>query len=351
MRKLVTVREVTGIVPIDGADAIELAIIDGWQCVVKKGEFKVGEQAVYFEIDSFLPIEDKRFGFIMPRGTVRFEGGLGHKLRSIKLRGQLSQGLLLPLKDFPEIGPAPFIAGHDWSEVLNVKKWEAPIPAQLAGQVRGSFPSFIPKTDEERIQNFRDPLKTFADLTFEVSLKLNGSSMTVYYFAEEEPAYGVCSRNLNLKITDENQDNTLISVAKRYDLERKLKETGRNLALQGELIGDGIQKNFEQISGQDFYVFRIWDIDAKRFVSPVERRELCDRLGLKHTVVYEEALKLSQFSSVAEILKYAEGPSMNVAVREGLVFKSNEKLSGPWGEGDFVTFKAISNAYLLKGGE
>lgn len=349
MRQLVTIRHVTDIIPILDADAIELAQIDGWQCVTKKGEFKKGDLAVYFEIDSFLPIEDPRFGFLMARGTTRFENAIGHKLKTIKLRGQLSQGLILPIDQFPELKLAQLLEDADYAQILKVKKWEAAIPACLAGQVKGTFPSFIPKTDEERIQNMRDPIEAFKGLTFEVSLKLNGSSMTVYHYDQEEELFGVCSRNLNIKL--DNEGNTLIEVAKRYDLQAKLAAYNRNLGIQGELIGEGIQQNFERIKGHDFYVFRIWDIDAKRFVTPAERKQICADLGLKHTVVYEEALTLDRFTSVAEILLFAEGQSMNAPIREGLVFKSNEKHAGRWGEGDYVSFKVISNKYLLKGGE
>ena len=138
------------------------------------------------------------------------------------------------------------------SELLGILKYEKPLSAQLAGQARGNFPSFIPKTDEERIQNLSKQLAKWQEqnLEFEVTEKLDGSSMTVYITTEQDeqgqevPRFGVCSRNLDLKDTE---GNSFWEAAKKYDLERKLiefnAECSMNIAIQGELVGEGIQGN------------------------------------------------------------------------------------------------------------
>lgn len=165
-RKLASIRKIAEIMPIPGADKIELVQVDGWSVVAKKGDFQVGDTCVYFEIDSFLPVRPE-FEFLR-NGCYREHPdlGLGFRLRTVKLRGQISQGLVLPisiLNNFGSLdnesawvnenGSYPNVEGQDLTDYIGVKKWESPIPAQLAGQVRGNFPSFIPKTDQERVQN------------------------------------------------------------------------------------------------------------------------------------------------------------------------------------------------------
>jgi RNA ligase (TIGR02306 family) len=151
MRKLATIRVIDALNPIEGADAIECATIGGWKVVVKKGEFNVGDRAVYCEIDSWIPTELAPF---LSKGKEprEFEGIKGERLRTVKLRGQLSQGLLLNLDSaIPQTNS--FADGDDVSELLNIVKWEMPMNAQLAGMAKGNFPSQIPKTDQERVQN------------------------------------------------------------------------------------------------------------------------------------------------------------------------------------------------------
>jgi RNA ligase (TIGR02306 family) len=337
-RKLATIRKINEIRPIEGADAIECAVVGGWQVVVKKGEFTAGQLAVYLEIDSWVPTELAPF---LSKGQEprEYNGVKGERLRTVKLRGQVSQGLLLPLSVAFELSPTTSvdILNVDVSEGLKIQKWEAPIPAQLAGQVRGNFPGFISKTDQERIQNLTAELREWQGdpkFTWEVTEKLDGSSMTVYVRDEEE---GVCSRNIDLK-RDEN--NTFWRVAIKEDLIAKIRSTGRNLALQGELIGEGIQGNRYKITGQDFRLFDIYDIDRGDYMSPAERFALATELGITHAPLIAKGMVIEEY--VQGLLAMAEGKSvLNAkAEREGLVFKCNT-FGGP-------TFKAISNSWLIK---
>jgi RNA ligase (TIGR02306 family) len=343
MRKLATVRKIDAIHPINGADAIEAAVVGGWKVVVKKGEYQPGDLAVYCEIDSWIPHDLAPF---LSKGQEprEFNGVKGERLRTIKLRGQLSQGLLLPLTVMnpnmhallDNLGSAE---GFDCSEWLNIQKWEAPIPAQLAGEVRGPFPVFIPKTDQERVQNLVDDLEKWDSegLTFEVTEKLDGTSMTVYVFNEDE---GVCSRNLNLR---ETEKNSLWSVCRREKLIEKIRSTGRNLALQGELIGEGIQGNPYKIKGQQFYLYDIYDIDNVRYLEADYRQIWADSVGIVHVPECTSDV-IGYDLEVDYLLKMAEGKSfLNIdAEREGLVFKCEQD--------PFVSFKVISNRFLLKGG-
>lgn len=350
MRKLATVRKIDEIRPIEGADAIECAVIGGWAVVVKKGEFTAGTLAVYLEIDSWVPTELAPF---LSKGKEprEFNGVKGERLRTVKLRGQVSQGLLLPLHNDPSgtyvhkfdpLGSGEEFTmdveeGTDVTEFFGIQKWEAPIPAQLAGQVRGNFPGFVPKTDQERIQNLTAELGEWQDnpaFIWEVTEKLDGSSMTVYVRDEDS---GVCSRNLDLK---PDITNTFWYVALELALIEKIRNTGRNLALQGELIGEGIQKNPYGITRQTFVLFDIYDIDRGDYMTPFERRVFCETHGIPHVPVITTDMVITE--SVQGLLTTAEGKSVlnSKSQREGLVFKCNT-FGGP-------SFKVIANSWLLK---
>jgi RNA ligase (TIGR02306 family) len=334
MRKMASIRVIDKIEPIEGADAIETAVIGGWKVVVKKGEFAVGDLAVYLEIDSWVPTELAPF---LSKGKEprEFEGIKGERLRTVKLRGQLSQGLLLDL-DTALPFTNSFQNGDDVSEVLNIRKWERPMNAQLAGMARGNFPSLIPKTDQERVQNLVKEIVAAneAGMQFEVTEKLEGSSMTCYLI---DGVFGVCSRNLDLK---ETADNTFWQVARELDIEAKMRDTGPDaqFAIQGELIGPGIQGNIYKLSKPEFHVFDVYNIQAGDYLKPDFRRALIQRMGLTHVPVIHPESQL--IWGVEGMLKFADGKSILNAQqdREGIVFK---QVDGG------MTFKAISNKYLL----
>lgn len=327
MRKLVSVRRIDSIAPIVGADAIECAQVGGWKVVVKKGEFSEGQLAMYFEIDSWIPENVAPF---LCKDKREFNGIPGARLRTIRLRGQISQGLLLPLgKAF-----AHCEEDEDITEDMGVQKWEAPVSAQLSGQVRGNFPSFIKKTDQERIQNLKNELASWSNATaWEVTEKLDGSSMTVYL---RDGEFGVCSRNLDLK---PDEKNSFWSMAVMLGLEAKMRDLGANVAIQGELIGPGIQGNKYNLAEHQFRVFDVFDINSFSYYDSTRRDEACTALGLMHCPVVNEDYVIQ--GTMDELLSSAEGFSElnGTTQREGLVFKC---ISNP-----DVSFKAISNKFLL----
>ncbi len=330
MRKLASIRRIDAMNPIENADAIECAVVGGWKVVVKRGEFAVGDLAVYCEIDSWIPTEMAPF---LSKGKEPrvFEGVRGERLRTIKLRGQLSQGLLLPLGIGVYDPNAVLDEGTDVTELLNIKKWEKPMNAQLAGLCKGNFPSQIPKTDQERVQNLTAEIGAGQGSFYEVTEKLEGSSMTCYLIDGE---FGVCSRNLDLK-RDEN--NAFWKAATQNGIEEKMRKFGNDFAIQGELIGPGIQENIYKLSETKFYVFDVYDIADGRYLNPQDRRELIDVMGLNHVPVLNTCYVLN--ATVEQILNSAEGQSvMAKTEREGIVFKH---VNGG------MTFKAISNEYLL----
>lgn len=333
MRKLATIRRIDALNPIEGADAIECASVGGWKVVAQKGLYKEGDLAVYFEVDSWIPHALAPF---LSKGKEprEFEGVKGERLKTIKLRGQLSQGLLMPLKELYGylLGLNDYFEGQDVTENLGILKWEKPVPAQLAGICRGNFPSLIPKTDQERCQNLVKEIHQSYEAgdLFEITEKLEGSSMTCYVI---DGQFGVCSRNMDL-VRDEN--NAFWKVAIAQNIEQKMLAQQYDFAIQGELVGPGVQGNIYKLSELDFYIFDIYNIKDGEYMLPENRRLLVEALELKHVPVIS---KCSSTLEVEDLLKEAEGKSaLYNTEREGIVYK---QLNGGF------TFKAISNKYLL----
>jgi RNA ligase (TIGR02306 family) len=339
-RKLASIRKISDLSPIEGADKIELATIDGWKVVVAKDvNHKVGDLIVYCEVDSFLPIEPE-FEFLRKSSYKKMsDGNEGFRLKTIKLRGQISQGLILPLKDayvvFKRNTPnidMDWFEGLDVTEMLNIIKYEPPIPAQLSGMVKGNFPSFLKKTDEERVQNLAKEFPVYQLDKFYVTEKLDGSSVTYYV---KDGVFGVCSRNLDL-LEDEN--NSMWKFAIESGLRDRLVGLGKNLAVQGEIIGEGIQGNPYQRIGQTVRIFNGFDIDKYDYLSLSELIELVKTLEVKTVPILD--LDFTLPDTIDELLLTAEGKSMlNIKTeREGLVIRSHDRK---------ISFKAISNKFLL----
>ena len=343
-RKLATIRVIKEINPIEGADAIELAIVDGWQVVVAKNVgHKAGDPVVYCEIDSFLPIREE-FEFLRKSSYKKMGDQEGFRLKTIKLRGQISQGLILPIdilpiRQFATVGNLPL--GADVTEMLGIVKYEPPIPAELAGKVKGNFPSFIPKTDEERIQNLAkeyEEWKYQSKHQFYVTEKLDGSSATFYV---KDGEFGVCSRNLELL---ETEGNTFWKVARELDLENKMKSIGKNISLQGELIGEGIQGNRYNLKGQTVRFFTGFDIDKFQRIPFMEMVIMLMDMGLQYVPVLNQEPAFLLPNTIEEMLKFAEGKSAlnDKREREGVVVRSMDGT---------ISFKAISNKFLLNSEE
>jgi len=357
-RKLASVQRIVEIRPIPEADRICSYRVNGWWVVDSVGKYEVGDLVIYAEPDSFIPHELAPF-LSNGKEPREYNGVKGEKLRTIRLRGALSQGLLLPFAEtlnggFLQVrddkGYLRFVKeGDDVTEILGIQKWEDPVPACLAGIAKGNFPSWIPRTDQPRGQGIVDEIfEDHKGETYEVTLKLDGSSCTIYV---KDGDIGVCSRNLDLKETEGNsfwkaaRDQGIIDAMLAYN-----EKTGHSIALQSETLGEGIQGNQEGIKGQRLYLFDIFDIDNQTYMKPGARMDILNEhlvpLGadLTHTPVLHPTMCVTDsFANLDELLAYADGPSMNPNVkREGLVFKSNDS--------EF-SFKAISNDWLLSKGK
>jgi len=346
MRKLATIQRILNISPIPDAEAIEVAQVLGWKVVVKKGQFRVNDLVVYCEIDSLLQKDKPEFEFLKSSN---------YRIRTVKLRGQISQGIAFPLEilnantqwHINELEKSRIIlhnadspVGMDVSEELGVEKYEAPIPAELAGNAKGGFPGFMMITDEDRIQILPHIPDMYAGQPFVATEKLDGSSGSFYWKNGE---FGVCGRNYEYY---ESPTNSFWKFARQNFLEEKLGVIGRNLGLQGEIIGEGIQKNKYKLKGQTIRFFRMFDIDKYEFLSYDEMIKIISELKLETVPILDWNYILP--NNVDEILAYAQGKSVlnPQAEREGVVFVRHElKNQGR------LSFKAISNKYLMKNEE
>jgi len=349
MRKLASIQSVNAAEPIPNADAIEKIRVLGWWVVVKKGEFQPGDRVVYCEIDSLLP-ERAEFEFLRPNcykpAQIDATGAViqtaGFRIKTIKLRGQVSQGICFPLSILPP--GSPLDEDSDVTDALGVRKWEPPQTAGMGGRVRGTFPGFLPKTDETRVQVLEKVIARHRGREFYITEKLDGTSFTAFV---REGEFGVCSRNMLLDTTDEA--SVLVRVAKKLRLEERLRALsttrGFDAAIQGEVIGPGVQQNKYGLPEVTLRVFNVFDVSAYRFLDHADMLTAVAEMALEAvpqlgTVVLNHG--------VDELVAMSEGMSvLNAkAQREGIVLRPLVEV-----EDDYLgrlSFKAINPKFLLK---
>ncbi|MDD5015469.1 MAG: RNA ligase family protein [Atribacterota bacterium] len=371
-RKLASIQKIIDIQPIPDADKIQVATVLGWQCVIaKKDNFKVGDMVVFIEIDSIVP-ERNEFEFLRER---KF------RVRTIKLRKQVSQGLIMPLTILPNSARtfSSIIEGADVTEVLGIKKYNP----ELAEEQKMSFnemkknkflrffmnfaifrwiyfklnhvdkgwPHWIQKTDEERIQTCAKLFMNNMDKLWYVTEKLDGQSGTYFYHKSKKWGlphwiFGICSRNIWLK---KSTNGSYWKMAEKYDLKNKFAKFNRELICQGENIGVGIQKNKYGLEDIDLRVFTLKKDGVNCSVSEMEYN--CELLGLKTVPVIYRAFDPKSLGNIAEVkdvvqalVKMSDGKSQLADVpREGLVFRLIENPN--------ISFKVINPNFLLLHGE
>lgn len=374
MRKLAHIEKIEWLRPIEGADKIELAGILGWQCIVKKGEFKVGDLAIYVEIDSIMPSDNPDFAFLESKH---------YKIKTMKMRGVISQGIIFPLSILRN--SKTYALGDDVTDVLKIKQIEDDVPRQqlkdpamtikqrhkklfknkaflwfmkfewfrktvyrlLAPKKKPKkFPDWIIKTDETRLQNMPFVLDTYKDKPMVVTEKLDGTSTSFGLRQEKKRKYdfAVCSRNV--RQADINQkcfydDNVYHQIANKYNIRNVLikileKHNATTIVLQGETIGEAIQKNKYGLKGIDFYAFNLV-IDGVKMDSTIAT-DVMHNFGIKWVPIIDANFTL--LPTVDEMIAYADGKStLCDTLREGVVIRDHDNT---------ISFKCISNQFLLK---
>ena len=379
-RKLASIQIIKDIRPIENADKIEVSIVLDWRCVVKKNEFKIGDKCVYFEIDSLLPSDKPQFEFMRER---KF------RVRTIKLRGEISQGLVLKIEDCLPTRKKDmykdYKEGMDVTNLIGVKKYE-PNPEvikvpqynknniliKLFGNYikknkflrkfflrktfKSTWPRFLIKTDEIRVQSIYSKIqKYFKDEKFYITQKLDGCSGSFYVYKN---LYGICSRNIeiyNKKQKTFHGDNVYFEVEKKYDIINKLKkyqkENKINLAIQGEIIGPNVanaEKGSTGIKELDFFVFNIFDIDKRKYLDFEEMMKIINELNLKIVPIIHSEIDITNFTleSLLELSKGFYNFDDKTKIQEGIVIRSLKEKTIPF-LGRF-SFKVINNDFLLE---
>ena len=348
MRKLASVQRVWKIEPIEGADRIELASVLGWKCVVNKGSFSEMDLAVYFEGDSFLPIRPE-FEFLRSSSYRKSDiMGEGFRLRTMKFRGQISQGLVLPLDTFPEIAehPEAWSIGYDVTELLGVRKWEVEERATTGGNIIGPLPYDVPHTDETRVQAEPSLIQEFKDVPYYISTKMDGSSHSI---SIDEDGTHVCGHNYEYKKDDDCSFYRLVEERGYLDkMEAFYRENNlKEFPVQGEFCAPGIQQNRLRLKKPEWYVFTI-RVNGQR-IGLYKMLEICEELGFISVPIEEVGGDLP-YPTVEMLLERADGEYPNGGKKEGIVVRPIEPVYSPTICGS-LSMKVVSNKYLLKNEE
>lgn len=365
MRKLAHIEKIEWISPIPNADNIELVGVLGWQCIAKKGEFQLGDKCIYIEIDSIVDKNNSAFAFLEPRGF---------KIKTMKMRGVLSQGIVFPLSILPD--GDKYAIGDDVTDVLNITKIEDDVPSTLPAPTKFesrhryfsktkiykyllrfdwfkniinrnsqslALPSWIKKTDETRVQDIPWIIERAKGIPLIVTEKLDGTSATfgLRKLKRNKYEFVVCSRN-QIQSDLEKDKNFYYQIAEKYNIRAALEDIikdmqpGTTAVLQGEIIGSGIQKNKYHINDKDFYAFNLLINGHK--VCSLTGEIIVERYNMKWVPILETEFQI--LPTVAEMLAYADWQSViGNTLREGLVIRSLD---------NSISFKCVSNKFLLK---
>lgn len=332
MRKLVSIRKIEDVQPIEKADLLEKIRIGGWWCVVSKDyKFKPGDLCCYYEIDSLIPIREP-YLFLdknCAKAQTIIDGVTyeGYRLRTKAFRGVTSQGLAMPLSDFPGIAEEE---GVDVTDFLGVVKYERILVAGMDKDIVGDFPGYLQKTDEERIQNLTEFLDKYRGRVFYETEKLDGCSITLSKYENE---FDVYQKTVRLK---RYSDNPYWEVALKYNVPERLPN---NYAIQAEVIGPGVDNALE-LPELDCYVFSVFDIRKSQYLSFTEMILFLSGIKMKMVPVVHPEFILNH--TCDELLALADrksdlNPKKNA---EGVVFRLKDSI-------EKVSFKVISNRYLI----
>lgn len=343
MRNLVTVQTVKEVFPIENADLIERVRILGWNVVVGKGEFKVGDKVAYFEIDTLLPETDSRYEKLQKRGqkTIAANGHevRGHVLSSIKLRGIVSQGLVMNLAElgFSDAQIEATSVGEDISHIAGIFKYEEPVPMN-AGIIGPFDKNFAPKSDAIRAQSLSDYWDEIVGLEWVPSVKVDGSSHTII---NDKSNIRIFGRNWELDL--ESSGGYII--AKNAGIVDVVQENP-GMAIQFEYVGPGVQSNRLKLDKNQGIVFAVFMNGEK-----VPREDWDERLVKVAAPVLDESWKpQGTLDEMIEKVSTLRGSVTKDVLDEGIVYHLASGQETPYWMGRNANFKIINNKYLLKHG-
>lgn len=302
--KLATIEKISEAVPHPNADRLTIYKMEGmvWK-VISAEKFCVGDRVVYIKTDTVVSADVPEYSFLEKNK---------YRVSCIRLRGQFSNGLILPLSIMQKYLPPTVQKGEDISQYIGVTKYVKPETLQ-SGDSAGAFPThLISKTDEERGESVPEILEQFKDKECYISVKVDGSSCTI--INSPDGGFIVCSRNQMVK---ESTNSLYWHPVFKYNLREKLPP---GYALQGECYGYGVQTNPEELKTIDFKVFSVWDVPTRTLLSYKESIQLCEQIGVPFVdVMYHGPFIWNDMDELVELAKTAK--YSNGAAAEGLVFR------------------------------
>ena len=318
------------------ADTLQLATILGWQLIVRNDEVQIGQKVIFCEIDSLLPVDAPWLPQAVKDRIVKEQLTTKFRVKTIKLRGEISQGLIIPLWDDMQ----HMDIGTDVTALLKITKYE---PPALTGKFAlyqskriGNFPvHLLKKTDEHRIQSRPRYLSTMADQPYYISLKMDGTSVT-YLIDPVTNDFVVCSRNMKRGRPDNFITCPYWYIVHKYDLEAKLR-LHPDYALQGEICGPNIQKNLAGFQDLHLFVFNVVNIRTKQVCDFEQFITFCKTIDVPTVPIEERGMRFV-YTTVKELLEKARGCYKGTKnAREGLVIRTLDMTT---------SFKVINNDYL-----
>ena len=345
MRKLASIQIIDRIESIPGADRIELVKVLGWQCVANKGQFQEGDKCIYYEVDSFLPLK-REYEFLRSSSFRHNELlGNGYRLKTMRFRGEISQGLVQPLNGLVGLDTP---LGTDVTELLGVREWVIPESVSSSGTIIGDLPRTIHKTDETRIQAQPELLEEFKGVPYYITTKIDGSSHSISI--DNEDKFQVTGHNYEYK---DDGKSTFYEFVKKHDFEKflrseKQKNGWNSVTVQGEWAGAGIQNNRLQLKEPHWYIFTV-DINNRR-VSWDKIVEIAE--ALKATTVPEEERGddlLEKYPDIPSLLERSNENRCHIypGNPEGIVIRPLEPQYSKTLSGS-LSMKVLNNKYLLK---
>jgi RNA ligase (TIGR02306 family) len=360
MRQLASIQKIHSIQPIEGRDRVEQAKVLEWPVIIGKGIYNEGDLVCFFEIDSVLP------------QIPEFEdmAKTKYRVKTFKVNGQdgpiYGQGYCIPFDlfkkivdthtsfwdDLEEVGyegsQVIWQAGQDVTDLLKVTKYEPPVNETKfkSGDSKGDFPShIIPKTDETRLEACASILDEIKGQPYVITLKYDGTSAT---YLNIDGKVVACSRNMMLKSLEESgKPSVYYEMMDMYPGIKRMLEENPNLAVQGEIFGEGIQKNPFGIKGKDFRAFNVYYVNDRKYADYLDALAWCNRYGIPVVGEIErgESFKYA-YDEICKLSEVTYEPSGKVG--EGIVIRPMKEQRSRVLKGERMSFKKINPAFLVK---
>lgn len=360
MRQLASIQKIHSIQPIVGRDRVDQAKVLEWPVIIGKGIYNEGDLVCFFEIDSILP------------KIPEFEdmAKTKYRVKTFKVNGQdgpiYGQGYCIPFDLFKNIvndhtnfwdtleeggfegSQVTWYEGDDVTNLLGVTKYEPPINEAKfkSGDAKGDFPThLIPKTDETRLEACSNILKEIKGQPYVITLKYDGTSATYLNIEGEIVA---CSRNLMVKSPeDSGKPSVYYEMMNKYPGIKRMIQENPNIAVQGEIFGEGIQKNPFGIKGKDFAAFNVFYINERKYADYSDALAWCNRYNIPVVVELErgESFKYS-YEDICSLSEVTYQPSGKVG--EGIVIRPLKEQRSKVLKGERMSFKKINPAFLVK---